>query len=60
MDDNPIQSVRIEFENGVERDTSISFFIEKALEDDDATVYRSDTDEEVTSIEEVTGEAATA
>lgn len=59
MGETITQSCRIEFEStGVERDTSMSYFIEKALADPDATVYRADTDEEVTDLEEVTEVAA--
>lgn len=52
MEDKPdIKSVRLEFESGVERETSIRIFVECALDDDEATVW--DGDEEVTDIEDI-------
>ena len=53
MGETAIQSARIVFENGVERDTSISFFIEKALEDPEAEVYNAETGEEVESVDDL-------
>jgi hypothetical protein len=46
-----IREVTIAFENGTERDTSIRYFVEEALEDPEATVYHEG--EEVTEIEEI-------
>lgn len=48
---NDIRNVTVAFDSGVERDTSIRYFVEMALGDNEATVY--DGDEEVTNIEEI-------
>lgn len=52
-DKDLIESCLIEYENGVERNTSIRYFVEKALEDPEATVYDSEGNNEVTDIEAV-------
>lgn len=51
-DEQRTQECRIEFENGVTRNTSIRFFIERAIEDDEAAAFLTDTDEELTDIEQ--------
>jgi hypothetical protein len=54
MENRPdIRSCTVEFENGVERSTSIRYFVECALSDDEATVYDEDTGGEVTQISDV-------
>jgi hypothetical protein len=52
-DKEMIRSCRVEYESGVERETSIRYFVERALQDDDATVYDTSDDSEVTNIESV-------
>lgn len=53
QDKEMIRSCRVEYESGVERETSIRYFVERALQDDDATVYDTSDDSEVTNIESV-------
>lgn len=53
QDKEMIRSCRVEYESGVERETSIRYFVERALQDDDATVYDASDDSEVTNIESV-------
>jgi len=53
MDDTEIISCTIEWDNGVERDTSIQYFIEKALKDPEATVTFTESGEPVTDVTEV-------
>lgn len=58
MEDKPdIRSCRIEFDNGVERETSIRYFVEMALDDPGATVFTTEGGE-VTEIEAVEGVVA--
>lgn len=50
----------IRWDNGQERSTGITYFIEKALEDDEAEVIDPETDSEITSMGDVDIEGATA
>lgn len=52
--DTYTKACRIEFENGVSRETQIGFFVERALEDPEATVFRVDDGEPVTEMSEAT------
>lgn len=43
-------SYLLKFENGVERETAITYFVEKALEDPEAAVFDAGTGEELTDL----------
>ncbi|MFC6717920.1 hypothetical protein ACFQGT_09790 [Natrialbaceae archaeon GCM10025810] len=47
------KSYILSFENGVERETSITFFIEKAFEDPEAMVIDPETGMEVSELPEI-------
>lgn len=44
-------SYLIKFDSGIERETSIRYFVEMALADPDARVFDADTGEEITELE---------
>jgi len=48
-----LQECRIEYENNDDRSTAIRFFIEKAIQDSDATVFVAESDEKVSDITDV-------
>lgn len=50
MGEDLTRNCRIVFDNGVERTTSIRFFIEKALNDPEAEVYDAETGKQVTEL----------
>ena len=50
---NGLKECRIEYENNDTRNTAIGYFIDMAIDDDDATVFVAETDEKVTEMEDV-------
>lgn len=55
---NSMTSYTLKFENGVERETSITYFITKALEDPEARVFDAETGDELTDIMDIDGNEA--